>query len=241
MVQALLRPDGKPLTTRRYPWKLCRKWIDEYPQQLLVEVSKDPLLFLNFVWTLDEHDGAHPIKRFPPWNESDERMPWEHPMGYLWEVAKIWYSEPLIVMGKSRQMMATWLITSLYLWDAAFHVGRRIFFQSLKEEHAVEKLKASVDVLRRLPPCLRPHYRAPAKKLVFPEHHSQIQALAQGESQVRQYTFSGGLCDEAAMQPEFGAAYAAMLPTIERGARLTIVSSASPGFFSDLYHDVLGR
>ena len=82
--------------------------------------------------------------------------------------------------------------------------------------------------------------RHTATRLSFYEHDSEIRAIPQGADQVRSYVYSGLLVDEAAFQDQFQEAYAAMLPTIEGGGRLTLVSSANPSFYEDLIKDKVG-
>jgi hypothetical protein len=52
-------------------------------------------------------------------------------------------------------------------------------------------------------------------------------------------TLSGVLGDEVAFWDDPLATYIALRPTIEGGGRLTLISSASPGFFESLVHDRL--
>ena len=206
-----------------------------------MNVAADPCLFLSFVETLDEHDLDHPIKRFPPRNDTDVMAEWERPLTYLWELAELWHVEPLIAVLKSRQMLMTWLFLALYTWDPTYHIGRRIFLQSKKEEDAKELLNRQKGILKRLPDCIRPRYRTTSTRIHFYEHDSEIRAMAQGADQVRSYTFSGGYCDEAAFQDRFEESFGACLPTIEGGGRLSVVSTAAPSFFMSLHSDEIGR
>ena len=226
---------------QRVPLEVCEDWAKNHSDQLLLDVAADPCLFLSYVETLDEHDLDHPIKRFPPRNATDVMADWERPLTYLWELAELWHTKPLIAVLKSRQMLMTWLFLSLYLWDPAYHVGRRIFLQSKKEEDAKELLNRQKGMLKRLPACIRPRYRATTTRIQFYEHDSEIRAMPQGADQVRSYTFSGGYVDEAAFQELFEASYGACLPTIEGGGKLTVVSTAAPSFFIDLHGDKIER
>ena len=217
------------LVNQRFPWWQCRAWIAQERRALVHRIAADPLLFLSFVWTMDEHDSEKPFKRFPG--------PETHP--YLWYIAREWYENPLIVVAKSRQMLATWLFASLFLWDAAFHRGRRIFFQSKKEDDAAAILMRTKGILQRLPETIRPRHHFRKTCLSFYQHDSEIKAIPQGGDQIRSYTASGILADEAAFQPEFAEAFAAAQPTIQGGGRFTVLSSANPGFFEMLYKDKL--
>jgi len=165
---------------------------------------------------------------------------------YLRELTTLWRDRPLIVIAKSRQMLATWLFVCLYLWDAIMFKGRLIFLQSKREEDAVGNATAATGllgrtrfVLERLPGELRPKFKATANKIEFPTRNSTIWAIPQGPDILRQHTASGILSDEMAFQYLAEETYAAALPTIEQKGRFTAISTANPGFFQKLYLDKL--
>ena len=70
----------------------------------------------HYVWTLDPHDKQNPIKLFP-----DKE--------YLEAITKIWGEEKLLLIEKSRQMLASWLLCALSLHEAQFENGKYDFFQ----------------------------------------------------------------------------------------------------------------
>ena len=75
----------------------------------------DPYYFLtNWAKTLDVHDEKNPIKCFP-----DKE--------YIKILVDIWLNNQLLLVLKSRQMMMSWLFTTLYLWDVIFHEANDIF------------------------------------------------------------------------------------------------------------------
>lgn len=197
----------------------------------------DPLRFLEwFVFTLDQHDQEHPIKPFPAERPHIEYM------------TRLWQSNRLLAVKKSRQLLMTWLFTALGLWDAMFHEGRLIIFQSKREEDAVGDETAGDGLLGRAKfilnhvPCreaLLPWYIPKYKKIEFPDNSSTIWAIPQGSNVIRQRTASGVLSDEAAFQDEFAHAYTAMVPCIRGGGWIVAVSSAHPGFFERLHEDRL--
>src|SRR5690606_27998644 len=67
--------------------------------------------------------------------------------------------------------------------------------------------------------------------------HSEIAAIGQGHDQLQAYAVTAILCDEFAFWEKAQETYAASLPTLEGGGRLTIISSANPGYFKLLCHD----
>lgn len=204
--------------------------------------QKDPYYFLiNWAKTLDVHDDINPIKTFP-----DKE--------YLKILVNLWLKEKLLLVPKSRQMMMSWLFTTLYLWDTIFHEAKMIFFQSKKAEDADDILKRSKFVWDNLPKFLRRYYRDGqffelkcnpqhngqhvSGKMVFPDINSEIRAIPEGGEQIRMQVASGILSDEMAFQPEARDAYTAAKPTISSKGRFTGVSTAEHStFFEDMVFD----
>lgn len=204
-------------------------------RRIQIQLAKrDPWVFLtNFCYTIDSHDRDNPKKLFP-----------NRP--YLRELTELWNHHPLIVIAKSRQMLATWLFVCLYLWEAIMFNGRLIFLQSKREEDAIGSHTAATGLLGRtrfvlehLPDELRPPFKATANKIEFPSQNSTIWAVPQGPDVIRQHTASGILSDEMAFQYLAEESYTAAIPTIENGGRFTAISTANPGFFQKLYLDNL--
>jgi len=179
----------------------------------------------TWVSTHDANDCKQPTKFFP---EKD----------YLRVITTTWMEEPLLLIPKSRQMIATWLITALYLWDAMFHEGRHIFFQSKKEEDANALIDRAKFIYEHQPLFLKRHeVNAVYCLLEFPEINSRIRGIPEGGDQIRMHTASGIFMDEMAFQPEAEKAFQACKPTIDGGGRFTGVSSANPSFFQTLVED----
>lgn len=170
----------------------------------------------NFCFTLDEHDEANPIKHFP---DKD----------YIWDLVDLFLNERLLLVEKSRQMMATWTFISCHLWDAMFLSARRIFFQSKKELDAnnlVDRAKFIYDHLpeemKQMYPCKQPQAYL---RLEFPKWNSIIQGVPQGGDVLRQYTASRIFADEFAFQERASDAYIASKPTIDSGGNFIGVST----------------
>ncbi len=200
-------------------------------EELRMEIAlRNPWFFcVNYVYTLDEHDEDNPIKKFPAYR-------------YLEEITKVWATEKLVVIGKTRQMFITWLLSSLNLW-LSLQPGKKIFYQSKKEEDACSILDRTKISYKRLPARLqwgcvpagfdRDLSKRPTKndirdiynKLEFPWLDSSIQAIPQGPEIIRMHTVSSIFCDEMAFQDQVGKALAAAKPTIDGGGRFTGVST----------------
>lgn len=192
-----------------------------------------PLAFLElFVWTIDTHDKANPIKRFP------SKRP------HLTAMTQLWADNPLLVIVKSRQMLQTWLFTALALWDVLANRGRLIMLQSKTEREAVGDeytgqglLGRCKFILSQLPEWVVPEYYPKGTQVIFPTQNSTLWAIPQGSDIIRSYTAAGILSDECGVQDEFENAYTAAVPTIRGGGWFTALSTANPGFFERLYED----
>lgn len=199
-----------------------RDILDRYRQCV-----SDPWYFLkNCVFTLDQVDKLHPIKPFPAHYD------------YLKLYVRGWQKRRLIVVPKSRRMFMSWCNIGLYLWDTMFGIGRTNIFQSKKEESSNNLIERAKFVLEHIPPEFIPPDMIPKWdktycNLKFPELHSEILGVAQGESQLREHTASGLLFDEFAFWDEAEDTYGAAMPTIEGGGRCTILSSAQAGAFME--------
>lgn len=178
----------------------------------------------HWVWTLDSHNKENPVKAFPR-------------KEYLKTVTEIWSKEKLLLIPKSRQMMITWLITALYLHEAQFNKGRNIFFQSKKERDADALVERAKFIFNHQPYFLKPKSKQVYCELSFPLLNSKIQGIPQGGDQIRMHTASGIFMDEAAFMHEAEDAFTAAKPSIDGGGRITMVSSANPGFFESLVND----
>lgn len=196
-----------------------------------IKRAKDDLLYFldHFVYTLDEHDSVHPVKPMPMEKE------------YLRELASLFLSEKLLLVEKSRQMMATWLFVACCLWDAQFHEGRRIFLQSKKEVDADGLIQRAKHIYNNYPEPYKGliHAQYPARepmaylKLEFAKNQSILQGTPQGPDMLRQYTASLVFMDEAAFQPQLEQAIIASRPTTVGGGKLILCST--PNFKNTFY------
>lgn len=192
-----------------------------------VRIAQDDLHYYleNLVVTQDEHDENHPFKKLP-YKEKP----------YLRELVDLFLTEPLLLIEKSRQMMVTWLMIACHVWDAQFHSGRRIFFQSKKELDANALIDRAKFIYNNYPEPHRTiiHTSFPARepmaylRLEFPKQKSVIQGTPQGADVLRQYTASRIFSDEMAFQDRAEEAYVAAKPTIQGGGKF--IGCSSPNF-----------
>ena len=199
---------------------------------------RDPWAFLeDCVFTLDQVNQNSPIKAFPSYLE------------YTRFIAKLWLREKLLAIPKSRRMICSWTMISLFAHDTFFNTGRFNAFVSKKEDDSGDLVSRAEFIFNKIPEWRIPRALLPAMKnkkmskqpplLEFEEIHAKIQGFPQGSDQMRQFTFSGMLFDEWAFWDQAQASYSAARPTLEGGGRLTGISSRSPGFFKKVVFDQL--
>ena len=192
-----------------------------------IEYCKNDLLYFltEYCYTLDEHDSKNPVKKLPMNKQ------------YLRDLAQLFLNERLLLIEKSRQMMVTWSMVACHLWDIMFHSGKRVAFQSKKEQDANNLIDRTKFIYDHVPEFLKQgEYKADPYsycKLSFGKHNSIIQGIPQGPEQLRQYTYSRIFNDEMPFQEQKEEAYIAALPTIKGGG--SYIGCGSPNFKEFFY------
>lgn len=192
----------------------------------------DPYEFIfKHCYTLDPHDISNPIKRIP-----------DYP--YVRELIRIFLSEKLIAVVKSRQLLVTWIFCALHVWLCAFHKGQYVFFISRKEADAgfdspLSLCSRAHFIVEHLPKDLKPEYVKSLQPpiLKFTKNFSTLHGVSQDSDALRQYTASSVFSDEMAFQEHAGEAYAAIKPTIDGGGRLICVST--PNGKNNLFYKII--
>lgn len=208
----------------------------------------------ELVTTVDELDPVTPIKPFPVavcrrcaiylGHAARTRCPrcqdLPDPLVYLSALARQWQSAapPLLLVPKARRMRLSWLFVALHVWLAWTRPAAKVFFVSSKESKSAELLERARGILARLSlaggPALHVTARADPPELRLTETGTQLFGVAEGADQLRQYTATAIMADEFGTWEWPRAAYTAMRPCIDGGGRLTVVSSAWPGFWREL-------
>jgi hypothetical protein len=205
------------------------------------------------VWTLDQITGK--TRKFPadiddPLHRDNRQFRCaacgKHCQNYLECMVNVWAITPRLLIPKSRRMMASWTMLACHYWLARYRPGSLVAIVSRKQgqtdsEGSNELVKRIHFMHTHLPPevaTVPMEYQT--GRIKFPTLKSEILAIGQGADQLRQYTVTAILFDEFAFWDKARETYAASLPTLEGGGRLTIISSANPGTFEMLVHDDLG-
>ena len=183
--------------------------------------------------TEDEHDEVHPVKPLPI-NELE----------YLPIYFELLLRNRIVISPKSRQIMITWATFIYVLWRLLYHPRRKWALVPKKKEdgeiHVEDRMKATL--WEHLPDFVKRTYTRDNIKNSFHITHrrgvpwrSQLLVYPQGADQLRQYTHSGIIWDEAAHQPKMQDAWKGAAPTIlGRGGirgQVIVISSAKRGSY----------
>ena len=170
-------------------------------------------------------------------DEADEGMAKPIPrLAYMRYVVERWQRSRgrILAVPKSRRMMMTWLMLAVHLHLALFTERVAVFVQSKKREDSEYLLGESrmLYMYRHLPEVVEwPSVRTKDGALLF-SNGSQVIPVGQGSEQLRQYTATAILCDEVRSWDQAEDTWTSLRPTIQGGGRITLVSSAGPGFFA---------
>jgi hypothetical protein len=158
-----------------------------------------------------------------------------------WTTAQM-IEEILLAIVKHRRMIITWGgIVSISTWDTLFHEATDVAIVSKKDEDSddlVKRCKFQLENIPRGKMLKMPEWEYKWNLITY-EHGSHIRGVAQGEDQLRQYTYSRIFCDEIAFLPKAKGTFVGAKPTIEGGGKVCLVSTRFPGFFRDIIEDTI--
>ena len=141
---------------------------------------------------------------------------WPH----LLEMAGVLLTERLIIILKSRQIGASWLMAAYDLWWAKFHQSSNVFLYSKGEEEAWEKLDKCRRVEKHLPFFLRHTIKPDSNSIMkFVENGSVIRAFPATADAGIGWTASILDMDELEKHPYANQNYSNAKPTIDAGGQ----------------------
>lgn len=226
------------LPRRTLQLKLLAKW------EL---AARDPLQFMRwFVFSNKPEiiDGERRNRVTP--------FPWTRP--HVVACTRLWMGNQVLQFLKCRQVLLTWWLAAISLWDAIFHPNRLIMMQARRLEDVVGDRWTGDGLFGRAQFILDhipgrgilglrsgTQVREGMERLVFKHNRSTLWPIPQGGKQIRQHTPSGIASDETAFQDEFADAFNAAIPAIRSGAWFVGVSTADlsdGGFTRKLIKDL---
>lgn len=176
--------------------------------------SQDPWYCIrNYMKTVDQLDEEAPRKPFPD-------------LDYLRLAVDYLLTEKVVIMFKSRRVLATWLVGAFDVWDMIFQEARMIGLYNEKLQKSCEMVWMRGVLYRSLPTWMKA--RRPAKikddEINFGDTHlSRCIALPDTVEAATMYTFSRLVSDEFSGQRAQPDKYRAMLPTI-KGRRAGVMA-----------------
>ncbi len=178
---------------------------------LLIEHRNCSVSFLRFLGYCKLEEPPDPLK---PGSGGVIRLEqWPH----ILKIVKALLSEKLIIILKSRQIGASWLMSAYDLWFAKFHESAEVHIISSGENAAIEKLAKCKRIEKHLPPFLKHTISSNELKMHFPLSGSTIRAFPATATATIGYTASVLDMDELEEHPYAGPNYAFAKPTIENG------------------------
>ncbi len=207
--------------------------------ELAARALGSPYSFIGrWAWTFDEAEAGKPdgqvIRQFP-------RKP--HIRAYI----HAWLNTNLLIVPKSRRMLATWTFCALDYWLAMSRGNVRQFIASTKKTKSDKLLARCLFIHEHLPEM--PHFPRPRverkngqegdpTRLDFPELGSSIQSVSEEPDELRQEGATGIHCEEFQSWKWQERAWTALRPVVQGGGKLVVVGTPMAGtFFRDLVFD----
>jgi hypothetical protein len=205
------------------------------------QAAKHPASLLSHVTCVDSTTG----ERF-----SFELL--EEDAGWYWQRTLLdeWMASEKHISLKARQLGITWLAGGLALWTLLYTPGSQVLCVSIKEEEAVKVVNRIWDMLGSLPDHLRngakvikPSRGRPTGEIQvqFPDGRvSVIRGLTSTPSAGHGSTAALVILDEFSRQPYAAETWKAVLPTVQGGGRVLVISTgngvSSPDGGGNFFH-----
>lgn len=177
------------------------------------------------VRTRDEHDMDSPVKPIPI-------LPYVKPLFDTFD------QEQITLLVKSRQMMASWLACAYALHTMLFTPHRLVMLISEKFDKSAALVERMRFIYQKMDPWLismcptdRQMRDMPIGTLSL-ANGSRAIGVPEGPDQVRMYTSSLIIIDEADFHQMFEKTYEACAPSIFGGGKMIVMSTVCGGAFS---------
>lgn len=181
----------------------------------------------------------------PHWVEEGRQAPYEffpsfEECPHLFDLFQAFALERIHFIEKSRDLMATWGCVA-YLTNKAMIVpAREVLFQTQKEKKVKQLIKYARCLYEQQDPWIKTQFplgRHQSDLCLSFAHGGAIYGIPGGADQIRSYHPWGYLNDESSFQPDAGECYNEALAAV--AGLIIFNSSAGPGWFADVRHDVI--
>jgi hypothetical protein len=209
-------PTASPVSRRKLEQRI--QALQELDRR---KCADDPVRFVERHCTIEEPDGT--VIPFTLW-------PFQRPV-----LQALRAGDPVIVL-KARRLGLSWVVLSFALWLAIFQQGVRILVLCKTEADATElldRIRRMLDRIRSAPRSahILAGLEKPAKErdavTTLDVGSSTIRALVGTPAAARSETAGLVIADEFAFQKRAPAIWQALLPTVEGGGHLAIVSTGN--------------
>ena len=219
------------------PEELLKAWPTLRPEEQercvrILQASRSALYWAQHCTkTLDEQDRDHPYKPFPK-------------KSYFNDLYAAWNGEPVLMVEKSRTMMASWSAAAFALHAMMTVPATRVIFTAIDEDRSLKALNYAWilwenqdDELKKLWPLDRPREKQSFNVLELKNASSAIALPGKDVDKIRSEHPTIVIFDEAAFIERFGRALDNALAT--RALKIMAVTSAEPGDFREYTRDAV--
>lgn len=185
--------------------------------------------FLYFLWPSEFGDEEDKGKQFVFIEDTQLHKivplePWPH----LVEFARALEKEPRIVVIKSRQRGASWMLGAYNLWKAEFHDHSFQMEFSQGESDAKDLLQKSHTIWDHLPPHLKMKTKTDSTEMLkFETSRGQIRAKPSTAKAGHGATASSVTYDEFEYHQFAAESLMAVKPTVDAGGQMVVVSTVN--------------
>jgi len=141
----------------------------------------------------------------------------------------------ILIVAKSRQMMATWTVAATTLYRALFETPGIYLFLSKGARDSKELVKRLKIMVTNLPSDLRDQIKIKAEEVTF-ANESRIISLPATEFAPRMYSPSGVFWDEMAFTPKSEGIWTSLKPAIDSGG--SFVGISTPNGCDNIFHQL---
>jgi len=175
---------------------------------------------LEFVQTMDATRGLKPFPDYPFARRLIEGL----------------FSERILLVAKSRQMLATWTVAAATLYRSLYEAPGVYLFLSKGARDSKELLKRLRIIARNLPEDIGAGIKVNAEEAIFPSG-SRIVSLPATEFAPRMYSPRGVFWDEMAFTPNAEDIWTSLKPAIDSGG--SFVGVSTPNGADGLFHRLI--